>query len=69
GGIYLLAAEYERYGARIASCGGLLRFGGSTLKGTGEMRLRLRGAHFCRGRHCPGCPWRRSLMWQAPFFT
>lgn len=27
GGIYLLAAEYERYGARMASCGGLLRFG------------------------------------------
>ena len=25
GGIYLLAAEYERYGARMASCGGLLR--------------------------------------------
>ncbi|ENT7520333.1 Replication protein, partial [Escherichia coli] len=23
GGIYLLAAEYERYGARMASCGGL----------------------------------------------
>ncbi|MCU3327109.1 Replication protein, partial [Escherichia coli] len=22
GGIYLLAAEYERYGARMASCGG-----------------------------------------------
>ncbi|EBC7761825.1 Replication protein, partial [Salmonella enterica] len=25
GGIYLLAAEYERYGARMALCGGLLR--------------------------------------------
>ena len=35
GGIYLLAAEYERYGARMASCGGLLRFGWSTLKETG----------------------------------
>ena len=48
GGIYLLAAEYERYGARMASCGGLLRFGWSTLKETGETRLRLREAHFCR---------------------
>ena len=38
GGIYLLAAEYERYGARMASCGGLLRFGWSTLKETGETR-------------------------------
>ncbi len=41
GGIYLLAAEYERYGARMALCGGLLRFGWSTLKETGETRLRL----------------------------
>ncbi|KYH63433.1 Replication protein, partial [Salmonella enterica subsp. enterica serovar Typhimurium] len=41
GGIYLLAAEYERYGARMAACGGLLRFGWATLKETGETRLRL----------------------------
>ncbi|EGH0324352.1 protein rep [Salmonella enterica subsp. enterica serovar Typhimurium] len=68
GGIYLLAAEYERYGARMASCGGLLRFGWSTLKETGETRLRLREAHFCRVRHCPVCQWRRSLMWQARFY-
>ncbi|MFO5759780.1 protein rep, partial [Klebsiella pneumoniae] len=68
GGIYLLVAEYERYGARMASCGGLLRFGWSTLKETGETRLRLREAHFCRVRHCPVCQWRRSLMWQARFY-
>ena len=49
----------------MASCGGLLRFGWSTLKETGETRLRLREAHFCRIRHCPVCQWRRSLMWQA----
>ncbi len=53
GGIYQHPAESERYGARMASCGGLLRFGGSTLKETGETRLRLREAHFCRVRHCP----------------
>ncbi|MFS4072064.1 hypothetical protein ACIL8L_26920, partial [Escherichia coli] len=46
GGIYLLAAEYERYGARMASCGGLLRFGWSTLKETGEMRLTQPQARF-----------------------
>ncbi len=68
GGIYLLAAEYERYGARMALCGGLLRFGGSTLTETGETRLSLREAHFCRGRHCPGCQWRRSLMGQPRFY-
>ena len=46
----------------------LLRFGWSTLKETGETRLRLREAHFCRIRHCPVCQWRRSLMWQARFY-
>ncbi len=65
GGINLLAAEYDRYGARMALCGGLLRFGWATLKETGETRLRLREAHFCRVRHCPVCQWRRSLMSQA----
>lgn len=68
GGIYLRASEFERYAARMASCGGLLRFGWSTIKETGETRLRLREAHFCRVRHCPVCQWRRSLMWQARFY-
>lgn len=68
GGIYLLASEFERYASRMASCGGLLRFGWSTLKETGETRLRLRSAEFCRVRHCPICQWRRSLMWQARFY-
>ncbi|EIC6175960.1 protein rep [Salmonella enterica] len=68
GGIYLMASEFERYASRMASCGGLLRFGWSTLKETGETRLRLRSAEFCRVRHCPVCQWRRSLMWQARFY-
>lgn len=63
-----MASEFERYALRMASCGGLLRFGWSTLKETGETRLRLRGAEFCRVRHCPVCQWRRSLMWQARFY-
>ncbi|MGL0091896.1 Replication protein, partial [Salmonella enterica subsp. enterica] len=67
GGIYLLAAEYERYGARMASCGGLLRFGWATLKETGETRLRPRGAHFCRVLHRPVCQGRRSLRLQGRF--
>lgn len=68
GGIYAGAAEFERYAARIADCSGLLRFGWQDNADTGESRLRLREAHFCRVRHCPVCQWRRSLMWQARFY-
>jgi len=68
GGIYQTASEFERYAQRMASCSGLLRFGWSTLRETGETRLRLRGAQFCRVRHCPVCQWRRTLMWQARFY-
>lgn len=68
GGIYLAASEFERYALRMASCSGLLRFGWSTLIETGETRLRLRSALFCRVRHCPVCQWRRTLMWQARFY-
>ncbi|OWC70311.1 Replication protein, partial [Escherichia coli] len=68
GGIYQTAAEFERYALRMASCSGLLRFGWSTLMETGETRLRLRSAQFCRVRHCPVCQWRRTLMWQARFY-
>ncbi|WP_253297333.1 protein rep, partial [Vibrio cholerae] len=35
---------------------------------TGETRLRLRSAQFCRVRHCPVCQWRRSLTWQARIY-
>ncbi|MHD0423256.1 protein rep, partial [Escherichia coli] len=60
GGIYQTAAEFERYALRMASCSGLLRFGWSTSMETGETRLRLRSAQFCRVRHCPVCQWRRT---------
>lgn len=68
GAIYLRAIEFESYFQRMRDCGGLLRFGWSNIKETGETRLRLREAHFCRVRHCPVCQWRRSLMWQARFY-
>lgn len=68
GGIYATAVEFERYAARMADCGGVLRFGWLTIPRTGETFLRLREAHFCRVRNCPLCQWRRSLMWQARFY-
>lgn len=68
GWIYAAAVEFERYAARMADCGGVLRFGWATTPETGETSLQLREAHFCRVRHCPVCQWRRSLMWQARFY-
>lgn len=66
--VYAAAARFERYAARMASCGGFLRFGWLTVLDTGVSVLRLREARFCRVRHCPVCQWRRSLMWQARFY-
>jgi plasmid rolling circle replication initiator protein Rep len=68
GGLYAAAVEFERYASRMADCSGLLRFGWSDNPETGETRLRLREAQFCRVRNCPVCQWRRSLMWQARFY-
>lgn len=68
GGIYAGAVHFERYAARMADCAGVLRFGWADNQVTGETRLKLREAHFCRVRHCPVCQWRRSLMWQARFY-
>lgn len=68
GNIYAGVIEFEKYANRIAECSGVLRFGWQTQLDTGESRLRLREAHFCRVRHCPVCQWRRTLMWQARFY-
>jgi len=67
-GIYASSVQFERYAERMETCSGRLRFGWQTEQETGESRLRLREAFFCRVRHCPTCQWRRSLMWQARFY-
>lgn len=66
--IYAGAVEFERYAARMDACSGVLRFGWVDDPETGETRLRLREAHFCRVRYCTTCQWRRTLMWQARFY-
>jgi plasmid rolling circle replication initiator protein Rep len=57
----------SRLGERIASCSGLLEFGWLSDPETGETRLKLQTARFCRVRHCPTCQWRKSMMWAARF--
>ncbi|WFV56862.1 protein rep (plasmid) [Escherichia coli] len=66
--IYAGAVEFERYAARMNACSGVLRFGWVDDPETGETRLRLREARFCRVRYCTTCQWRRSLMWLARFY-
>ena len=57
---------YDQYAERIRGCTGYLGFAWET-DSSGEARLKLKLAHFCRVRHCPVCQWRRSLMWMARF--
>lgn len=61
------AAELKRYAERIRDCSKALGFAFEA-QDTGELKLRLQQAKFCRVRHCPVCQWRRSLMWRARFF-
>jgi plasmid rolling circle replication initiator protein Rep len=58
---------FDSLAGRIRGCTGYLGFAWEVDQDSGEMRLKLRAAHFCRVRHCPVCQWRRSLMWQARF--
>ena len=59
---------FDALAGRIKGCTGYLGFAWADPDpDTGECRLKLRSAHFCRVRHCPVCQWRRSLMWQARF--
>jgi len=65
-GVYL-GTVFDSLAGRIRGCSGYLGFAWADDPDTGESRLKLRSARFCRVRHCPVCQWRRSLMWQARF--
>nr|WP_011167214.1 protein rep [Zymomonas mobilis]CAB51899.1 Rep-like protein [Zymomonas mobilis subsp. mobilis ATCC 10988] len=69
--IYNQELEFQRLAQRIGNCSGILRFSQIDDDETGKkkLKLRLQEAHFCRVRHCPVCQWRRSLMWQARFYS
>lgn len=64
---HYLNSELPQYGQRISQCSGWLGFG-LEAQDSGEFKIRLRQARFCRVRHCPVCQWRRSLVWRARFF-
>lgn len=61
--------SHQKQGKRIDECSQNLEFGWVLVpNGTGEVKLRLKYAQFCRVRHCPICQWRRALMWVSRFF-
>lgn len=59
---------YDRYADRIDGCSGFLEFVTTVNPETGESKLKLRSARFCRVPRCPVCQWRRCLMWRAKAF-
>lgn len=60
-------SEFQQYAVRIQECSQRLGFVFQA-QDSGELKLRLQQAKFCRVRHCPVCQWRRALMWRARFF-
>jgi len=60
---------HRKHGVRIDECAQNLEFGWVLVSTeTGELKLRLKLARFCRVRYCPICQWRRALMWVSRFF-
>lgn len=67
--IYATVVEFKRNSHRMSDCSGILRFSWITAEDTtGETRIKLKEARFCRVRYCPVCQWRRSRMWLARFY-
>ena len=60
---------HQRQAERMRECAKSLDFGWviESIE-TGEIRLRLKKAQFCRVRTCPICQWRRAKMWVARFY-
>lgn len=59
---------YDAYADRIDNCSTLLEFRIALNSETGEQKLKLKSARFCRVPRCPICQWRKSLMWRAKTF-
>ena len=62
---YAQTDGFKSQAQSINHCAELLNFGGEISLDTGEIKLILKGARFCRIRTCPTCQWRRSLRWKA----
>lgn len=65
--IYGKNEEFTSFAVRLSQCSGKLYFSENIDTETGEVKINLKKAKFCRVRTCPICQWRRSLMWKAKF--
>lgn len=61
-------ANMDRQADQVSFCSQVLDFKLTPHVESGELRLKLASARFCRVRHCPVCQWRRSLRWRAKAF-
>jgi len=59
--------RFWRYAERMETCAETLGFEWVNDPTSGESRLQLHGARFCRVRLCPVCQWRRVLKMHARF--
>jgi plasmid rolling circle replication initiator protein Rep len=67
--IYSKRFKYNKLAARMNECSGSLGFDFVVNKETGERKLHLQVAHFCKVRNCPVCAWRKSLKNVSRFFA
>ena len=64
----MLFRSMDKHAERVTLCSQLLDFKLTPHVESGELKLKLSSARFCRVRHCPVCQWRRSLRWRAKAF-
>jgi plasmid rolling circle replication initiator protein Rep len=61
----LLAGGLQRPASRVRDCAEALFFAEAEDTSTGEIKLKLKSAPYCKYRHCPICQSRRSLKMKA----
>ena len=60
--------KYQNLAKRLSFCALLLSFRAEPREDTGEIKLALQNAMFCKVRHCPICGWRRAMRNIARFY-
>ena len=66
---YATDEHFAKRADRMNECAERLDFHWAVDKETGEARLKLKNAQFCRVPGCPVCQWRRSQMWKSRFYA